>query len=59
MNVVILTVAGWFLTSLYWFLACGWVAKEKGRGDLSWGLLGFFLWFLAFLPLAVAPPRRN
>lgn len=50
-----LIVTAWLIGSAYWSLVCLWVAQEKERSQAAWAALGFILWFLAFLPLAVAP----
>jgi len=38
-------------------LACAWLAGQKGRDKITWGLLGFILGFLALILIAVAPSK--
>lgn len=52
---VALVFCAWLLGSTYWAMTCGWVAAEKSRSGPKWAAMGFLLWMLAFLPLAVAP----
>lgn len=38
---------------------CAWVAEQKGRDQLGWGIAGFFFGIFALLVLACAPPLKK
>lgn len=41
------------------FLLCSWLAEEKGRGVITWGMLGLVFGVLALLALVGAPIRER
>lgn len=36
-------------------LACAWLAEQKGRDKITWGVLGLVLGIIALIILATAP----
>ena len=49
----------WFVAlwlSLGLALGCGWVARDKGRDMLGWGILGAIFPVIGLVVLALLPP---
>ena len=49
----------WVIVFIYWLLVFGfgtaWVAGQRGRDGIIWGILGFFTGIFAFIFLALSP----
>lgn len=45
----------WLISALVFGLLCSWVAREKGRSEGAWLLLGASLGIIALIALAAVP----
>ena len=48
----------WFVSALIMAGACAWLASQRGRDKVTWGLLGFLIGLIALILLAVAPSKK-
>ena len=52
-------IAFLLIWGVIWGSVCAWLAGEKGRGQGSWFVLGFFFALIALIVLAVAPSLNH
>ena len=49
----------WIIGFIFWLIIFGfgtaWVAGERGRDRITWGIIGFFIGFFALIFLAITP----
>ncbi len=49
----------WIIGFIFWIIVFGfgtaWVAGERGRDKITWGIIGFFLGIFALIFLALTP----
>ena len=56
---ILLLIVVWFIMLIMMAFSCSWMAGEKGRDKLTWGVLGLLLGPIALLLVATAPPKKT
>lgn len=52
---LVIGVSSWIIMAL----ACAWLAGQKGRDKITWGLLGLLLGLLALILIAASPSKKE
>lgn len=48
----------WLIPSVILACVVAWVANERGRDVYAWGVLGFFIGFIALIILVCVPSKK-
>ena len=54
-----LLVLGMFIVPAVWAYLVGYIANEKGRSGLNWGISGFFFGILALVAICAVPVANS